>query len=60
MWRRWSGDWRVQRVESSAGLETGGRSERSRLLVLRLVGVARTSRLLVTGLGGRSGRSLVC
>ena len=42
MWRCWSGDWRVQRVESSAGLETGGRSERSRLLVLRLVGVAKS------------------
>jgi len=57
VWRRWSGDWRVQRVESSAGLETGGRSERSRLLVLRLVGVAESLVCSSQDWGGIAGKA---
>ena len=34
------GNWEAQRAESCAGLTTGGRSKRSRLLVLGLVGAA--------------------
>ena len=44
-------------MESSAGLATGGRSERSRLLVLRLAGVASGVVCWSLETGGRIERS---
>ena len=55
----WSGDWWVYRLKPSTSLGTGGRSERSRLLVCRLVSASIGCRLLVWRLVGAAS-GVVC